>query len=190
MVRVKTATPSVASDAVDRAHRATLPARLSPGVALVGQHQRCRGGAPGERGIRVRSMRERALQRRAESTRVCGNLGQAKAPQRLVALPDVAVAEAVGDHRATADDRLEHGQTGAPANQRVARREHVPHSVGEAHQPHVVHRRTASRHARGARRFDRIGRARAASEPRARRGWLRGGRRPPAAAGDRYHLTL
>ena len=43
--------------------------------------------------------------------------------------------EAVGDDRAAADDRLEHGQAGARVHERVGGAEHVAHPIGEAHQP-------------------------------------------------------
>ena len=98
------------------------------------------------------------------------HLGQPEALERAVGGPDVAVAEAVGDHRAAADDRLEDGQSAAGVHQRVAGRQHVAHPIGEAHEPQArLVAERAWRPRRGACRCARTGTARSRPGPRAPR---------------------
>jgi len=78
---------------------------------------------------------EGALQARPDVSLGTGDLRQPEANERAVGSANVPDPEAVGDHRAAADDRLEHGQPGARVHERVGRRQHVAHPVGEAHHP-------------------------------------------------------
>ena len=55
---------------------------------------------------------------------------------------------AVGDHRAAADDRLEHGQAGGRVHERVGRRQPVAHAIGEADGAQAALAREARREAR------------------------------------------
>ncbi len=128
--------------------RPDAPGRERRRAALVAQDQR-RGRRPArERAVRLGAMGERALERRPDVGDLARNLREPELHERLVGDADVAVAEAVGDHRAAPDDRLEHGQPGARVNERVARGEHVAHPVGEAHHPQARLGAELLRHAR------------------------------------------
>ena len=123
------------SAAEDGAGGPHAPGREWLRAALVAQDQRGSRGTAGEAAVRLGAMLERPSERRADVGHLRRHLGQPEALERLVADPDVPVSEAVGDDRAAADDRLEHGQPGARVDERVAGGEHVAHPVGEAHDP-------------------------------------------------------
>ena len=109
------------------------------------------------------------------------DLRQSEAFERPVALTHVAVAEAIGDHRAAADQGFEHGQAGARMHQGIGGGEDLAHPVGEAHRQHAEARpRTAGEPGCACPRCARTGTgpespgSRAQPEPR------RSGRRPPS----------
>ena len=137
MVSVQPATASTAAAAV-----AARAVRSAPERQRTRRGARRRGSARRSRAGGRTRCRARGAAASARSSggaelvpRCCATWASPKRSSARVGGAHVAVAEAVGDDRAAADDRLEHGQPGARVDQRVAGREHVAHPVGEAHQP-------------------------------------------------------
>ncbi len=75
------------------------------------------------------------------------DLGDAVAAERRVVDADVAAAPAVGDRRAAADVRLEHGEAAGRVHERVRRREPLAHLLGEPDDAHALLRRRSVRQA-------------------------------------------
>ena len=125
-------------------------------------------------------LRQGALDRRPSFSRfraTCASLKRSSASFRA----HVPVAEAVGDHRAAADDRLEHGQPGARVDQRVRGREHVAHPVGEAHHAQArIAREALGTCAREGSRCGRKGTARSRPATASAASRRRAGRRRPS----------
>ena len=92
--------------------------------------RRARGPARAARSSAPRSARSRSRSR-------ADDLGDPVAPERRVVDADVPAAPAVGDRRAAAHVRLEHGQPAGRVDERVARREPLAHLLGEADHPHA-----------------------------------------------------
>ena len=79
--------------------------------------------------------RRSANARPSSRRRAAGEVATRASPKRAVSTvvgADVTHREAVGDHRATADLRLEHGQARGRVDERVGGGEKVAHPVGEA----------------------------------------------------------